>query len=201
MKVIILGGFLGSGKTTALLQFARYLTSISDPLRKNKVVILENEVGEIGIDDQYLRGSGYTVDTLFAGCACCTVSGELVSALIKIVNDMDPEWIVIETTGIAYPRSMRENLQQSLNIDSRIVILTDCSRWKRLRIPMDSLLRGQIEGSDAVLINKTDLVSEDVILDVERDILDIEPNAKITRISALSEISSEIWQQVAGVLS
>ena len=199
MNIIILGGFLGSGKTTALMQFARYLTSISNESKVNKVVILENEVGEVGIDDQFLRGGGYKVDTLFAGCACCTVSGELVTALAKIISDMDPEWIVIETTGIAYPRAMRENVQQALNLDSRICILTDASRWRRLRIPMDALLRGQIECSDAVLVNKTDLVSEDVIESVERDILDIEPNAKITRISALTEVPANVWREVAGV--
>ena len=199
MNIIILGGFLGSGKTTALMQFARYLTTISEKTRKNKVVILENEVGEIGIDDQFLKGGGYTVDTLFAGCACCTVSGELISALVKIVKEMDPEWIVIETTGIAYPRAMRENVQQSLDIDSRIIVLTDASRWRRLRIPMDSLLRGQLEGSDAVLINKTDLVSEEDLEYVEQDILKIEPNAKITRISALGEISTDVWSNIAGI--
>ena len=199
MNVIILGGFLGSGKTTALIQFARYLTDISDPQRNYKVVIIENEIGEVGIDDQYLRGSGFTVNNLFAGCACCTVSGELVTSLIQIQKEMDPEWMIIETTGVAIPRTMQDNLQDALKYDSRICILVDASRWMRLRVPLALLLRDQIQGADALLINKTDLVTQDVIDEIQSDLLEIEPNAAVLRISALNEVPYEIWQNAAGV--
>jgi len=198
MKVIILGGFLGSGKTTALMQFARYLVDVSDPGKENKVVILENEVGEIGIDDQFLRGGGFTVNNLFAGCACCTVSGELVTAADRIVREMDPEWLVIETTGIAYPGLMRDNLKGALKLDSRICVLTDASRWSRLRIPMEYLLRGQIECADVVLINKIDLVSAEALQDMERDILEFNAGVPITMISAIGEVPPEIWRAIAG---
>jgi G3E family GTPase len=200
VKVIILGGFLGSGKTTSLMLFARYLADVSDPDKEYKIVILENEVGEVGIDDQYLRGGGFTVNNLFAGCACCTVSGELISAAERIRSEMDPEWLIIETTGIAYPGLMRDNLHNALSLESRIVILADASRWRRLRIPMDALLRGQIENCDAVIINKIDLVQDDVLQSVESDIMEIEPNAPIFKISAMSEVSGDIWGAVAGVL-
>ena len=199
VKVIILGGFLGSGKTTSLMLFARYLASVSDADKEYKIVILENEVGEVGIDDQYLRGGGFTVDNLFAGCACCTVSGELISAVEKIKRDMAPEWLIIETTGIAYPGLMRDNLLSALSLESRIVILADASRWRRLRIPMDALLRGQIENCDAVIINKTDLVQDDVLGSVEDDIREIEPNAPIYKISAMNGVMPEVWHAVAGL--
>ena len=199
MNVIILGGFLGSGKTTTLMQFARFLVNVSNPDRKNKVVILENEVGEIGIDDKLLRGGGFAVNNLFAGCACCTVSGELVTAVDRIAREMDPQWLVVETTGIAYPGLMRENLKSALKIDSRICILTDAARWKRLRIPMENLLRGQIECADAVLINKIDLSAEEALQSMELDILEFKPDVPMIRISALSEISSEIWREIAGI--
>ena len=200
MKVIILGGFLGSGKTTSLMLFARYLASISAPDKEYKIVILENEVGEVGIDDQYLRGGGFTVDNLFAGCACCTVSGELITAVEKIKREMSPEWLVIETTGIAYPGLMKDNLQNALGLESRIVILTDASRWKRLRIPMDALLRGQLENCDAIIINKIDLAGEDALQSMESDIREIEPNAPIYRISAVGEVASDVWRGAAGVV-
>lgn len=199
MKVIILGGFLGSGKTTALMSFAHYLADISDPEKEYKIVILENEVGEVGIDDQYLRGGGFSVDNLFAGCACCTVSGELITAVERIKREMGPEWLVIETTGIAYPGLMKDNMKNALSLESRVVILTDASRWRRLRVPMDALLRGQIENCDAVLVNKIDLVQEDVLQSVESDIRDIEPNAPVYRISAVGEVPADIWGKVAGV--
>lgn len=198
MKILILGGFLGSGKTTALLRLARHMvdTAVSDKV--NKVIILENEVGEVGIDDAYLRNGGLTVDNLFAGCACCTVSGELISAAVRIWKEYDPEWLIVETTGIAYPRSMQENLKTALKLDSRIVILVDAFRWNRLLLPMNNLLRGQIVGSDAVLINKTDLVDEAVLTKIEGDILGFEPKAQVLRISALQEVPVTVWQTVTG---
>jgi len=199
MKVLILGGFLGSGKTTALMQFARYLVDISDPGRVNKVVILENEVGEIGIDDQFLRGGGFTVDNLFAGCACCTVSGELVTAADRIVRQMDPEWLVVETTGIAYPGLMRDNLKGALGLDSRICVLTDASRWNRLRIPMEYLLRGQIECADVVLINKTDLAAAEALESMKNDILEFNPEVPITGISAIGQVPQDVWRTIAGL--
>jgi G3E family GTPase len=198
MIAIILGGFLGSGKTTALMQFARYLVGVSDPDRANKVVILENEVGEIGIDDQLLRGGGFAVNNLFSGCACCTVSGELVTAVSRITREMDPEWLVIETTGIAYPGLMRENLKAALDMDTRVCVLTDAARWRRLRVPMENLLRGQIECADIVLINKSDLSDEETLQGIERDVREFNPDVPITRISALGEVPSEIWRSVTG---
>ena len=200
MNVIILGGFLGSGKTTALMQFARYLLSVSDPDKEYKIVILENEVGQIGIDDQLIRDSGFTVNNLFAGCACCTISGALVTAVDRILRDMNPEWLIIETTGIAYPESMRENMKGTLGLDSRICVLADAARWSRLRVPLENLLRGQIEYADIVLVNKIDLVDEDALLSMEKDINVFRQDVPIIRISALGEVSPEVWRNAAGLI-
>ena len=198
MKVIILGGFLGSGKTTSLLQFARYLVSISAPERVNKVAILENEVGEVGIDDKVLATSGFAVSNLFAGCACCTVSGEFTSAAKRIRDELAPEWLIIETTGIAYPASMRDNLSDALGLSSRIVVIADAKRWMRLRNAMGELVAAQVEGSNAVLINKCDLADEATLAEIERDLRSIEPCTEIHRVSAKSEISAEVWQSACG---
>ena len=201
MNVIILGGFLGSGKTTALMQFARYLVSVATgSVTQNKVVILENEVGQIGIDDQFLRDGGFTVNNLFAGCACCTVSGELIISIERIKRELSPEWLIIETTGIAYPGLMRENMKGALGLDSRVCVITDAARWNRLRIPMESLLSGQIECADIVLINKIDLVDEDVLQSMERDIHEMRSGVPIVRISALSEVPAEVWHAAIGAV-
>lgn len=78
MELIIISGFLGSGKTTLLLGMARSLVEASI-----RVAIIENEVGEIGIDGQYLRQEGLEVQELFGGCICCTLSAGLVPTLRK----------------------------------------------------------------------------------------------------------------------
>ena len=199
MNVLILSGFLGSGKTSALLPLAHYLVERSASDVENKVMILENEVGEIGIDDAFLRGGGFRVDTLFSGCACCTVAGELVSSVIKIRREFDPDWLILETTGVAYPKNIQETLRSACALDARIAVLVDAARWKRLRIPMEALLSGQIIGSDVVLVNKIDLVDAAVLDAVDADIRGFEPNANIVHISALEPIDHVVWDSVLGL--
>ena len=195
MHVIILGGFLGSGKTTSLLSLARYLVANSTTDSPNKVAILENEIGEVGIDDKVLLSSGFSVSNLFAGCACCTVSGEFSEATRKIQKELNPEWLIIETTGIAYPESMRDTLIGNLGITARILVIVDAKRWSRLLAAMGSLIEAQIVGSTAVLINKCDLADEYTLSAIEADILRIEPAAKLLRITAKNGIADSIWQQ------
>lgn len=198
MKILILGGFLGSGKTTALNSLTRYLVAHSDSDSEIKVMILENEIGAVGIDNQYLTSNGLQVENIFSGCACCSVSGELVDTAVKIQDTYNPEWIILETTGIAYPKKIQTTLLDALQMESRIVVLVDAVRWNRLLIPMHSLLSGQIIGSDAVLINKTDLASEELLLKIEQDIQGFDSNPPIFRISASSGISDDTWKEVMG---
>ena len=198
MKILILSGFLGSGKTSALLPLARHIVEHSDSASENKVMILENEVGEIGIDDAFLRGGGFQVDTLFSGCACCTVSGELVSSIDRIQKDYAPDWLILETTGVAYPKKIQETLKTVCGLDARIAVLVDAARWKRLLIPMNGLLSGQIIGADTVLVNKIDLVDEAALAAVDADVLGFEPAVRIVHISALAPVAPEVWDSVLG---
>ena len=198
MKVLVFGGFLGSGKTTALLQLARYIVDNSKTDNPNKVMILENEIGEVGIDDAILRGGGFRVDNLFAGCACCTVSGELVTAAIRIKKEYDPEWLIVETTGLAYPAKIQQNLKEAADIPSRIAVFVDASRWARLHIPMEGLFAGQIYGSDAVVINKIDLVDAETLDTVEREVKEYDSNTQVFRVSALDPVNADVWKGVLG---
>ena len=98
MRIIILGGFLGSGKTSVLLQLARYLVDKEkESSAEFKVAIIENEVGDVGIDDKVLVSEGFSVSNLFAGCACCTLSGELVYSIRNIGKELNPEWLIIDS--------------------------------------------------------------------------------------------------------
>lgn len=199
MKVLILGGFLGSGKTTLLLSLARYLVDSSRSGSVYKVVILENEVGREGIDDKLLRGNGFNVENLFNGCACCTLAGELVSAAYEIEKEYAPDWLIVETTGPAYPGLIQDNLSAGIGMESRVCTVVDVSRWKRLMNAMRELFVGQTERADVVLMNKTDLVSEQVLNDVERDIAKMNPDAVRIATSAVGHVEDYIWDVVLGV--
>lgn len=198
MKILILGGFLGSGKTTSLMQLAKYLVQVSPPEKENKVMILENEIGQVGIDDEFLRSGGFQVSNLFSGCACCTVSGEMVTAAIRIRKQFDPEWLVVETTGLAYPGRIQENLIEAMHMKARVVVLVDAKRWPRIRKPMEQLLKGQIVSSDAVVINKIDLVTEEALELVAQQIREMDANTQIHRICALNADNDAVWQAVSG---
>ena len=90
MNFLIVGGFLGSGKTSLLLQLIPYMR---EQLGIEKTVILENEIGKVGIDDRVLAGAGCSVQGMFAGCVCCTMAGELSLTVRAIERDIAPEWI------------------------------------------------------------------------------------------------------------
>lgn len=199
MKVLILGGFLGSGKTTLLLSLARYLVDSSRSGSVYKVVILENEVGREGIDDKLLRGNGFNVENLFNGCACCTLAGELVSAAYEIEKEYAPDWLIVETTGLAYPGLIQDNLSAGIGMESRVCTVVDVSRWKRLMNAMRELFVGQTERAGVVLMNKTDLVPEQVLNDVGKDIAKMNPDAVRIATSAVGHVEDYIWDVVLGV--
>lgn len=198
MKVLILGGFLGSGKTTALYSMAHYIVDHTESDSPTRVMILENEVGKSGIDDKFLKSSGLQVENLFSGCACCSLSGELIGTIEQLRKTCEPEWVILETTGIAYPKKIQENLKQYLGLETRITVLVDAVRWNRLLIPMNALLSGQIIGSDSVLINKTDLADEETLRKIEADIRNFDDQPSIFRISAIQGIDDAVWKEVLG---
>lgn len=198
MKVIILGGFLGSGKTSVVLQLAKHVIG-DDSENRTKVVILENEIGEVSIDDKILQNSGYEVANLFSGCVCCTMAGELVLGLHNIIRDFNPELIIMEATGVAYPDNIRKTINLSLpDLDCSITCVTDAKRWLRLLRPMEMLLEGQLDSAEVILINKIDKVDQDTLAMVENSIRTFNHNAQFFNISAAQTIDPIIFEAILG---
>lgn len=196
MKLIILGGFLGSGKTTVLLQMAKYLTGENVKSGETKVAIIENEVGEQGIDDKLLKSGNYAVENLFAGCACCTLSGSVPGYIQKIQRELNPEWLIFESTGVGYPASIQRTIQNVLGLDSKICIIVDAKRWIRIEKPLEQLLSGQFENADVVLINKKDLVDQETLVRVITSVAVRVPGVKLIPLSAIEPITEEMWKEI-----
>ncbi len=154
MQVYILGGFLGSGKTSLLMRLA---TMFSE--RKAKVAILVNESGEIGVDGATLKAQGYDAIELPSGCICCSLSGTLQSALKNIKNDIDPDVIVIEPTGLALPHKVKELVHFACIEEEKCVIvgICDIQRFRDLIKKKEEFFTRQMQGSDFILINKSDV--------------------------------------------
>jgi G3E family GTPase len=154
MYVYILGGFLGSGKTTLLMKLASMYTK-----RGLKTALLVNESGEIGVDGATLKAEGYDAIELPDGCICCSLSGTLQSALVNIADDIDPDIIIVEPTGLALPHKVRELVKSSgIETDGVYIIgITDVERFQLLISKKEEFIRRQMAGADFVLINKKDL--------------------------------------------
>ena len=179
IPVTVLTGYLGSGKTTLLNRI------LSEDHGKRYAVIV-NEFGEIGIDNDLIVESDEEIYEMNNGCVCCTVRGDLirvVEGLMRRPGRFDA--IVVETTGLADPAPvaqtffMDEDVRSKTKLDA-VVALVDAKHLP-LRLKDSSEAEDQIAFADVVVLNKTDLVTDAELRDVEAAVRAINPSARIHR--------------------
>ena len=149
----VLTGPLGSGKTTLL----RHVLSVVP----RKIAILMNEFGEIAIDTKILQGKNVEMADLGGGCVCCSLLGEFEAAVDEIIAAVNPDHLVVETTGVAEPDALVFDIQESLpqvRLDGVVTVIDADGLVKYPQIGHTS--RIQIESADILLLNKVDLVFE-----------------------------------------
>ena len=172
--ITLITGPLGSGKTTLL----RHILAA----RPAKIAIVMNEFGEIAIDTKIIQGKNVQIAELGGGCVCCSLLGEFEAALDEIIDNVGPEIIVVETTGLAEPDALAFNIQEALprvRLDG-IVCVVDADML--VRFPqIGHTERMQIESADILLLNKIDIISEDDLEMCERKLRDLNPDAVIIR--------------------
>lgn len=202
MKILLFGGFLGSGKTSLILSAAKFLTeniqkaSVSIQ-EKPSLVIIENEVGETGIDDKILKADGLMVRELFSGCICCTLTTELTVTLNELYETYDPQWVIIEATGMAYPHKIAETLRSyGKGIESlKIMIVADAERWEELTEIVPGLVEGQVSKADTVFLNKIDCLQPEALTEIEKSLVKLNPSAQLYCVSTFTGIRPEIWRE------
>ncbi|NJL60877.1 MAG: GTP-binding protein [Methylacidiphilales bacterium] len=180
LPVTIITGFLGSGKTTLL----NHILSNQQGL---KTAVLVNEFGEIGIDNELIISAdeGNNMVELSNGCICCTINNDLVDAVYKVLERQENiDYLVVETTGLADPLPVAltflgTELRDLTRLDS-IVTVVDAANYSLDLFNSEAAL-SQISYGDVILLNKTDLVSESELADVERKINEIKGDARIIR--------------------
>jgi G3E family GTPase len=177
--VTVLTGYLGAGKTTLLNRI------LSEDHGKRYAVIV-NEFGEIGIDNDLIVGADEEVFEMNNGCVCCTVRGDLirvVSGLMKRKGGFDA--IIVETTGLADPGPVAqtffvdEDVRAKTQLDSVTTVVD--AKHLPLRLKDSKEAAEQIAFADQIILNKTDLVSEAELVEVERAIRTLNPLAPIHR--------------------
>jgi len=196
MKTLILGGFLGSGKTTVLIQLAKHLVSLQGNGKQASVVILENEISPNGIDSDILAGEQFMVENLFAGCICCTSAGMLTVSIDKIRKEYQPDWLIIEATGLAHPDLIKRSLLEDSGISSKILTIVDSKRWNIITRAFPDFVVSQLSECSLVLLNKTEKLSPDEIDAVHQSVLSYGVTAPVFPICALTPLDPSIWEPV-----
>jgi G3E family GTPase len=193
MRILLFGGFLGSGKTSVILQVAKYITEN----RKETIAIIENEIGEAGIDDQLMADSGLVVKPLFGGCVCCQITSDLISAVKEIDSTINPDWLVIEMTGLAIPGNIAKLVNEycSFYASFKTVTIVDVGRWLELKEVLEPLVVGQVEKTDLVIINKTDINTSEQEA-VSKDIKAIAGDAPVLFASAAGKLPLAVLEEV-----
>jgi G3E family GTPase len=179
IPVTVITGFLGAGKTTLL---NRILTENHG----KRIAVIENEFGEVGVDHQLVIQSDEEIFELNNGCICCRVRGDLIRILAKLSQRRDKfDLVLIETTGLADPGPVAQTffsdaeVKESFVLDG-IVTVVDA---KHVVLHFDDTreVREQIGFADVILLNKTDLVSDEELARVEARIRKMNPMAKLHR--------------------
>lgn len=181
MRVLCIAGFLGSGKTTLLLRLARTMTD--DGLR---LAIVENEIGEIGVDGGCVREAGLPVQELFGGCICCMLQTGLVETLRTIESEYDPDWVIVEPTGLAAPGDIAATAGELLpHLPAfRILALVDAERWEMLMTVVSPLIQAQIGAAHVVAINKVDMIDDAALEEIEASVRRSNASAPIVPVAA-----------------
>jgi len=182
MDVIVIGGFLGSGKTTTVINMGKYLAE-----KGKRVAIIVNEIGEIGIDGDVIKKFGFDTKEITSGCICCTLKMGLRVTVNELMKGYKPEILLIEPTGIAFPNAIKNefklmNLGEDVKV-APLVTLIDGSRFKYLMKEIKDFAMRQIIDAEILGINKVDLIDTLQIPILEVSVQQLNPNAKVILLS------------------
>lgn len=159
-KIDIFSGFLGAGKTTLIKKL------IKESYNKEKVVLIENEFGEVGIDGGFMRDAGIEITEMNSGCICCSLVGDFGEALKKVIKEYAPERIIIEPSGVG---KLSDVIKAVSNVSGEGLVLNgltavvDAKKCKMYMKNFGEFFNNQIEHASSVILSHTGGMSEENI--------------------------------------
>ena len=156
-KIDIYSGFLGAGKTTLIKKM------IQEAYAGQKLVLIENEFGEIGIDGGFLQDAGINITEMNSGCICCSLVGDFGKALEKVIAEYAPERIVIEPSGVGKLSDVVAAVQKVINDDVVLgytVAVADAGKVKVYMKNFGEFYNNQIETASTIILSRTDAIPQ-----------------------------------------
>ncbi|MCM1425084.1 MAG: GTP-binding protein [Eubacterium sp.] len=158
-KIDIVSGFLGAGKTTLIKKL------LKEALESTKVVLIENEFGEIGIDGGFLKEAGIEIKEMNSGCICCSLVGDFAASLKEVLATYTPERVLIEPSGVGKLSDVMKAVQGAMEKEDVIlnsaVVVVDACKCKMYMKNFGEFFINQIEYAGTIILSRTDKLSEE----------------------------------------
>lgn len=159
IKVDIISGFLGAGKTTLIKHLLGHV------YKNENVVLIENEFGEIGIDGGFLKEAGIKIREMNSGCICCSLVGDFAASLKEVVDTYQPERIIIEPSGVGKLSDVERavvDVAESLQLEiSHKIVVADVTKCKMYLKNFGEFYKNQIENANTIILSRTDIAKEE----------------------------------------
>ncbi|MFI3208536.1 MAG: GTP-binding protein [Eubacteriales bacterium] len=159
VKIDIISGFLGAGKTTLIKKF------IQEAFQGEKIVLIENEFGEIGVDGGFLKDAGIEIKEMNSGCICCSLVGDFATSLKEVIETYKPERIIIEPSGVGKLSDVEKAVKDvsteiEIKVNNKIAVV-NAAKAKMYAKNFGEFFINQVEHADAIVLSRTGDIGED----------------------------------------
>ena len=171
-RIDIFSGFLGAGKTTLIRKL------ISEAYKGEKLVLIENEFGEIAIDGGFLKDAGVQITEMNSGCICCTLVGDFEKALKKVMDEYAPDRIIIEPSGVGKLSDVARAVEkvEGASVGAKVTVV-DAGKCRMYMRNFGEFFNDQVENADLIVMSRTDTASESKVLAASEMLKKLNPTA------------------------
>lgn len=172
-RVDIYSGFLGAGKTTLIKKL------IKEAYNNEKIVLVENEFGKVGIDSGFLKDTGIEITAMSSGCICCSLSGDFKKSIKKIQADYNPDRILIEPTGVGALSTVVDSVMEAGLTVGGLTTVVDVTKCKKYLKNFGEFFGDQVETASVIMLSRTKDADPELVADVVELLEMKNPNATI----------------------